>query len=351
MDARTPALDRELSAPSLAAPAFVARAPWWGGDLQTLRNFLLRESADLSDWPAERLELPMADGSGDRLVASLHWPEGADGKPLAVLVHGLTGCEDSSYVRATARHLLGLGYGVLRLNLRGAGPSRPLCLGQYHAGKTEDLRDALQALRGLRPALLERGLLLVGYSLGANMLLKFLAERAAGFPVLAAAAVSAPIDLKAAQVRIMEPRNAVYHHYLLSRMKAEASAAPTVDSEAERESIRKLRTVYEFDEQRVAPSGGFAGADDYYRRCSARQFLAAIAVPTLVVHALDDPWIPAEPYVSYDWSKAEAIMPLLSSGGGHVGFHGSDSWAPWHNRRIADFFATFSAGRSTAGLA
>lgn len=325
-------------------PAFVARAPWWGGDLQTLRNFLLRESADLSAWPAERLDLPIADGSGDRLLASLHRVEGAQSAPLAVLIHGLTGCEDSSYVRATARHLLGCGYPVLRLNLRGAGPSRALCRGQYHAGRSEDLRDALLALRAFRPAAMQRGLLLVGYSLGANMLLKFLAEHAAGFPILAAAAVSAPIDLKAAQVRIMAPRNAVYHHYLLARMKQEALAVPGVTGAEERRAIRALRTVYAFDEHRVAPQGGFAGADDYYRRCSARQFLAGIAVPTLVIHALDDPWIPAASYATYDWRRAEAVTPLLPAGGGHVGFHGQGS-TPWHNLRIADFFA----GRSVSG--
>jgi len=289
----------------------------------------------------------MADGSGDRLVASLHRRAGAEKKPLAILIHGLTGCEDSSYVRATARHLLGRGLGVLRLNLRGAGPSRPLCRGHYHAGRTEDLRDALLALQELREDLLAVGLLLVGYSLGANMLLKFLAEHAAIFPVLAAAAVSAPIDLKAAQERIMTPRNAVYHHYLLARMKDEAMAAPTVVGEEERRAIRGLRTVYEFDEHRVAPHGGFAGADDYYGCCSARQFLAEIAVPTLVIHALDDPWIPAEPYLSYDWSTAKAVTPLLPAGGGHVGFHGGDGCTPWHNSRIADFFAS----RSTSGLA
>ena len=144
----------------------------------------------------------------------------------------------------------------------------------------------------------------------------------------------------------MERRNAVYHRYLLARMKEEAIAGPDVVDDGERLMIRGLRSVYEFDDRCVAPAGGFAGADDYYRRCSARQFLAAMAVPTLVIHALDDPWVPAAPYLSYEWRQARAITPLLPSGGGHVGFHGCGSTTPWHDRCIADFFA----GRLAAGL-
>ena len=100
--------------------------------------------------------------------------------------------------------LLRRGYPVLRLNLRGAGPSGPLCRLQYHAGRGEDLRDAL---RSLDPALTRRGLVLIGYSLGANMLLKFLAEHAAGFDLRGAVSVSAPIDLSAASQRFLEPRD------------------------------------------------------------------------------------------------------------------------------------------------
>ena len=175
---------------------FVPRAPWWGGDLQTIRNYLRkRRPPDLTPWPGLRLELPVLDGSGDRLSASLHQPAIEAGRPLAVLIHGLTGSEDSVYLRASARHLLGLGYPVVRLNQRGAGPSRPLCRSRYHAGLSSDLGDALKALANLDPRLISRGVVLVGYSLGGNMLLKFLAEYGASFPIVAAASVSAPIDL------------------------------------------------------------------------------------------------------------------------------------------------------------
>ncbi len=320
-------------------PVFRERPPWLGGDLQTLRNSLIRRPAALAPWPARRLELAMDDGSGDRLAAALHAPAEDAGRPLAVVIHGLTGCEDSRYLRATAGNLLQAGYPVLRLNLRGAGPSRPLCRLQYHAGKSEDLRAALTTLGALDPGLVRHGLLLAGFSLGANMLLKFLAEQGTGFPIKAAAAVSAPIDLKATQQRIMAPRNALYHRYLLGRMKAESLDSAAGLGENQRRAIERTRSIYQFDDLVVAPRGGFAGAEDYYRRSSARRFLADVGVPTLVIHAMDDPWIPGRLYRQVDWAANRKLVPLLAASGGHVGFHGRGSPTPWHDRCIARFFA------------
>ena len=334
----------------LQVGAFRPRFPWLGADLQTLRNFLVRPRYALDPWPAERLELMMRDDSGDRLVASLHRAQGA-ASPLVVLLHGLTGCEDSSYVRASAAFWLARGYAVLRLNLRGAGPSRPLCGDQYHAGRSGDLRDALRALAAVPGIDFEAGLYLVGYSLGANMMLRFLAEEAAAFPVTAAVGVSAPIDLKASQVRLMTARNWLYHRYLLTRMKEEALATPRALSFAERTAILSADTVFAYDEQVVAPRNGFAGADDYYRQCSGLRFLPAITTPTLLVHAKDDPWIPTPAYEHFDWSAHPALTPLLAKAGGHVGFHGRDRDAAWHDLAAAAFFASLDRDGETAAQA
>src|SRR5262249_33525430 len=154
--------------PARAYPRFVARPPWWGGDLQTVRNYLRKPAIPLEPYPAERLEFPLDDGSGDVLVATLNPPRTAHGaRPLVVLVHGLTGCETSTYMRASARHLLERGHPVLRLNLRGAGPSRARCRLQYHAGRTEDLRAVVGRMDGRLAA---NGVVIVGFSLGGNML-------------------------------------------------------------------------------------------------------------------------------------------------------------------------------------
>lgn len=312
-------------------PPFRPRPPWLGPDLQTVRNYLRRPVSDLSAFAAERLDFPMTDG--DRLLGELNVPDGPLTKPLVVLVHGLTGCATGTYMLVSARHLLGQGYPVLRLNLRGAGPTRALCRGQYHAGRTEDFRAVLAALP---EALTARGIVAVGYSLGANMLLKYLGEQGAHGPVRAAAAVSAPIDLAAASRCIRRPRNRLYHGWLVRRMQEEALAGDGLD-DTERETVRAVRSVYAFDDGFVAPRNGFAGADDYYARCSALGFLPRIAVPTLVVHALDDPWIPGGTYQAVDWRANRHLVPLLPAQGGHVGFHGLGTRLPWHDRCLEIF--------------
>lgn len=320
-------------APPLVPP-FRARAPWWGADLQTMRNAVRRPRPSLARFLSDRLRLPLADGMGDVLAASLSYPSFAAARPLVVLIHGLTGCEDSAYMLASARFWLERGHRVLRLNLRGAGPSRPICRDQYHAGRSEDLRRALAVLD---PELKTRGIVVVGYSLGANMLLKYLGEEGTAAPCLAAVSVSAPIDLAATSAAFHRPRNRVYVQYLLSRMKAESLAPGAMLNIEERARIKAARSVREFDERFVAPRNGFDGADDYYARCMALPYLAAIRVPTLVVHALDDPWIPSGAYEVYDWRVNPFLTPLLPSAGGHVGFHAAGSRVPWHDRAAGAF--------------
>ncbi len=275
----------------------------------------------------------MADGSGDTLLGMLHRPRSDGDRALVILIHGLAGSEDSSYVRASARHFLNLGYAVLRLNLRGAGPSQGRCRFRYHAGRSEDLRQVLGRMDGRMAA---RGLLLVGYSLGGNLLLKYLGEAARRAMVLGAVSISAPIDLDAARRTIMRPRNIFYHRYLLSRLKGETRSLP-LDATGERELLA-VRTIYEFDDRILAPRIGFAGAQDYYRRAMALPYLRDIAVPTLVIQAEDDPWIPFRTYRDFAWASNPRLVPLFARGGGHVGFHGSGALVPWHDRCMAAFF-------------
>lgn len=323
---------------TLRLPSFWPRPPWLGGDLQTLRNHLRRVEPSLDPWPGRRIEFPARDGSGDVLLASLHRPiAGAEGRcrPLVVLIHGLAGCEDSVYLRASARHLLEQSFPVLRLNLRGAGPSRPLCRQQYHAGRSADLEAVLRQMDG---RLAGNGLCLVGFSLGGNLLLKYLGEHGRRAPVLAAASISAPIDLAAAQRRLMQRRNRVYHDHVLTGMRDGFLATPGLSDDV-RQAATELRDVREFDDRLTAPLNGFPGVDEYYESCKAIKFMGGIAVPTLVIHALDDPWIPADSYRRFDWAANPRLMPLLPRGGGHVGFHGLGSQTPWHDRCIAAFFA------------
>lgn len=321
---------------SLDLPPFRPRFPWWGGDLQTIANRLRGVSTSLAPHTTERLTFPLSDGTGDTLLASLDRPARPHaGAPLTILIHGLTGAEDSLYIFTLARLLLDRGRRVLRLNLRGAGPSRPLCGEHYYAGRSQDLR----ALLSLLPDELTRdGLLAVGYSLGGAMLLKYLGEEGAASPLAAAATVSAPIDLAVTCRHMMRRRNRIYHRYLLDTMKVEATGEGAIVSAAERAAIMGARSVWDYDDVFIAPRYGFGTAQTYYDRCRPTRFMADIRVPTLVLAALDDPWIPGALYKAYDWPSNPSLSPILPDHGGHVGFHGTGSRQPWSDQAVLRFF-------------
>jgi predicted alpha/beta-fold hydrolase len=331
--------DRALhpaAAISLQVPAFKERAPWLGGDLQSVRNFLRQPAVDLKTYASKRIVLPLDSRSGDRASAVLHQPksEEAGRRPVVVLIHGLTGCEDSVYIRSSAAHLLRAGFRVLRLNLRGAGPTRAHCGLHYHAGRSEDLRLMLTALP---PAVTGGGMVAVGFSLGGNLLLKYLGEAGSSATILAAATVSAPLDLTATAHRIAAPRNALYHWYFLRKCQREALAPASVVTPEERNAALGAQSLWQFDERFTAPRNGFDGAADYYKRNSSQIFIDEIAVPTLMIHALDDPIVPDAPYREYDWRRNRRLLPMLQPRGGHVGFHDRRG-GTWHDRAIQSFF-------------
>jgi len=322
--------------------AFRPRRPWWGPDLQTIRNALRGPFARPADGEGRRLELPLEDATGDALVAHLHLPRVEYGRraprTLAVLVHGLAGSAESAYVWGSAAELLARGHPVLRLSLRGAGASRPLCRLQYHAGRTEDLRAALRSLARRVPDAIRGGVCLVGYSLGGNLVLKLAGEGAGDLPLRAVVAVSAPIDLAAACERMHAPRNRFYHRRMLESMKQEALAPGAELAAAERAAVETAPTIFAFDHGFVAPRNGWSGAFDYYADAMALRVLHEVRVPALVLHALDDPWIPPDAYLRFPWRENRLLRPVLAAGGGHVGFHGTGDRVPWHDRRIARFF-------------
>jgi uncharacterized protein len=315
-----------------APPPFRERAPWFGGDLQTVRNFVCGTPPDLPC--GERLLLKVA--GGERLAARLDRPSGPIARPLVVLVHGCAGSEASGSVVASMRHLVTQGWPVLRLNLRGALPSLPTAPGHYHAGRTGDLADALREL----PAHLARnGVVLLGQSLGGNLILKFMGEGGHGLPVLAAVTVSAPIDLSATCAKMLTRRNFFYERFMLESMKREALAPGSAVSTSERAAIAAARNVFEFDDRFIAPRFGYRDAEDYYESNAAKHFLARIARPTLILQALDDPWVPAACYTAIDWPRLPTIEAVLTPGGGHLGFHGQGSRVPWHDRVTAWWLA------------
>jgi predicted alpha/beta-fold hydrolase len=285
---------------------------------------MIAPAHDLAAWPSRRIVIKPEDGSGDTLLAELH-ASSDNNKPLIILVHGLGGSADSTYIQATARAFLQAGYPVLRWHLRGAGPSAPLCRQHYFAGRSHDLRLLLV---GLPLELKAQGVVPIGFSLGGNLTLKFMGEGAA-YSVLGAASICAPIDLAASCRRIDALINWPYRRYILEQMKREVRATPAQLDPVMKERALQAATLWAFDEAYTAPRNGFPDAATLYAKSAANQFLAAIHQPTLVIHAGDDPWIPRQSYDDVAWHASSAVRLVLTKSGGHVGFHSRHGlWYP-----------------------
>jgi len=275
---------------------------------------------------------------GDTMLAMLDCPEKPmAGRPLVLLIHGVPGYENSPYMRRMSGYLLGLGYRVLRLNMRGAGPSRATCRGQYSAGSSRDLAELI----GLLPEdLTAAGVAAVGYSVGGAILLKYLGEEGSRARLCAAASISAPIDLLGTCRSLMRFRNLPYHWHVLAGIKREALAPGAELTPLERANIETSRTIWQYDDLFTGPRDGFSGAAEYYARCSAVNFLPGIRIPTLVVASLDDPWVPGGAYSGFHWhsNPSLSLEPRLSAQGGHVGFHGVGlRGRPWSDLAVAGF--------------
>ncbi len=312
---------------------FNPRRPWWGGDLQTIRNYALDVGHALPNRAVERIEVPLRDGTGDRLIASLHLPQVDRDRPLVALIHGLAGCEGSCYMTIATAFFLIRGYRVLMVNQRGAGPSRAACSGLYHAGSSDDFGTLLDHLN---PWLTREGVLPVGFSLGGNVLLKFLGEAGRHSAVRRAATVSAPLDLAASCQSLMRWRNFPYHRYLLTSIKRASTGHGAALTEAERKAIFGASSLWQFDERFTAPRLGYRSAAQFYEANASGRFLDSIRTETLLIHAQDDPFVPPAPYLTRDWSRQPKLTALLPQSGGHLGFH--DPLGLWHLRQIELFF-------------
>lgn len=300
-------------------PPFRPAPPWLTGDLQTVRNSLRPNPQPL---PPDRT-LTVSVGEAGAVRVSLNWPPANSGRQAlgVLLIHGITGCEDSAYILATARALVADGLVVARVNVRGSGPGLAVGTGPYHAGLTQDLRAVLAALAPVQDRWLT-----IGFSLGGHMALKLASEPERPESLAAVMSVCAPLDLAATADRMMAPRNALYHRKLVSAMKDQAR---TWLSAQRHDLLRTIRTVRDFDTAVVCPAFGFRDADDYYRRMSVAPGLSALSCPTFLVHAADDPWIPATGY-RRDWQAPGPLDVLLVPGGGHVGFHDRSLAEPWY---------------------
>jgi predicted alpha/beta-fold hydrolase len=302
------------------------RPAWWlpGPHAQTLWGSLARRSP-AADAAAEaptltRRRLELADG--DFIDLSIADERG--GEPGSVLIiHGLEGDLRSHYAGALVRRLHREGLRPAFMHLRGAGGEPNRLDRSYHSGATEDVRAVLETL-AQEPGLTPRAV--VGFSLGGNLLLKLLGEQPdAGrrFGIEQAIAVSVPFVLRDAMLRLELGFSRIYRGHLVSRLKRsfrrKFDGRPLPESLHPELDLDAIRDFNAFDDRITAPLNGFAGVFDYYQRASCRQFLPHIQTPTLIIQAVNDPFMfPAT--LPFEHELGPGVTLEISRHGGHVGF-------------------------------
>ncbi len=258
----------------------------------------------------ERLELP----DGDFL--DLAWTPN-NGGPCVLILHGLEGSSRSPYVRAMLAALHGAGYHGVLMHFRGCSGEPNRLPRSYHSGDTCDAAAVvahITARHGQPP------FAAIGYSLGGNVLLKWLGESGAASPLMTAVAVSVPFDLAACADRLAQGASRLYQWHLVRSMQARFIAKfGTGDNPLGITDITTLDSFWRFDDAVTAPLHGFRDVHDYYSRASCRQFLAGIVRPTLILHAADDPFVPATA-IPAAWELGAEVSLELAAHGGHVGF-------------------------------
>ena len=257
---------------------------------------------------------------------------------LLVLSHGLEGSSEGSYIRGMGRAFRRRGWDVLAWNYRGCSGEDNRLLRTYHSGASDDLARVLQHVSRTRAY---RNVVLVGFSLGGNLTLKYLGERGADLDARVRKAVvfSVPSDLEAASRALGRRANRIYMEKFLSTLRAKVLAKDRrFPGVLPKVNLRSIRTFREFDDIFTAPSNGFEDAMDYWRTCSANRFLSGIRVPTLLVNARNDPFLAPECFPVGAAEDNSSLFLETPRHGGHVGFvRFATDGLYWSERRALEF--------------
>ena len=310
-----------------------------GGHAQTLAAYF---------WPRPyRLNLPADEErlfeveAGTRVLSHCRWQAERTARPTIVIWHGIEGSTTSVYMIATADKAFRAGFNVVRVNLRNCGGTEHLTSTLYHGGLSADLRAVIAELiekDGLTK------IFAVGYSLGGNMVLKLATEYGDNPPaeLQGICAVSPSVNLAASSDLISQRSNWIYHRNFVRRLrhriKIKHELYPAL---YDLKDIPRVRTLRDFDEYYTAVVHGFEGADDYYRRASSIHDIDRIQIPTLIIHAQDDPFIPFAPLKNEGLAANPFILLVDPEAGGHVAFisaeRNGDEDRFWAENRVIEF--------------
>ena len=307
------------------------RPAWWlkNNHLQTIWPALFRRPKKI---PLQWQTFDTGDGDFIDLV----WTQANNG-PIIILLHGLEGSIRSHYISGMLHRIETRGWQGVLMHFRGCSGRHNKLQCSYHSGETGDLRRLIQHLRQRHP---ERDLAVIGYSLGGNVLLKYLGEEKHRSTLKAAVAVSVPFELAKGSARLGQGISRLYQRRFIKSL-TDKMRSKFQDRQVPFDlgQLDKWHTLPLFDHYVTARLHGFEGADDYYTKCSSRQFLPSIKTPTLIIHAADDPFIPAAAIPSPPELSPQVTLELTHAGG-HVGFiSGTSPFKPdyWLEKRIPAF--------------
>ena len=314
-------------------------APWLlrNGHLMTIVGTQRPRRFSILKQQSERREFQTEPNV--RVVAYCHWQPDRSNHPTALIIHGLEGSSEGNYALGAASKAFDAGFNVLRYNVRGCGGTARLSLPFYHSGLTVDLHRVTSEL-------IERDrlkdLFLIGFSMGGNQSLKFAGELNAYPPgeVKGVCAVSPPIDLESSSRSIAQRENWIYEsRFLRSLRKTMIEKDRLFPGVYDLSHINTVRSLWEWDEfyQRY---NGFDGALDYYSKASSLPFIESIRIPTLIIHAQDDPFIPFMPFTDHRIAENPYVLLLAPKHGGHVAFCGvrrPGEDRAWAENRAVDF--------------
>lgn len=306
---------------------------WWlkNSHLQTLWPVICRRK--ISNLPMERERLELPDGD----FIDLDWVGRDKSGPLVLMLHGLEGSIESHYAKTMLRTLSYSGFRGVFMHFRGCSGEPNRLPRSYHSGETGDVNYVVRALLEREPG---GWLAAVGFSLGGNVLLKWLGETGNTNPLRAAIAISVPFELHNAANRIQKGFSRFYQWYFIKCLRDRLSIKfDTSPAHINASLIYQVNTMYEFDDKITAPLHGFKDVGEYYSIASSRQYLHAIHVPTLILHAKDDPFM-TEDIIPNLHELSPHVILEVTEGGGHVGFvSGRYPWKPeyWLEKRVPLF--------------
>ena len=327
---------------------------WWlkNRHAQTIYSSLPLSRAPKPNLTRVNLELPDGD------VTVVDWmadgPEAASGAPILIILHGLEGSSESTYARMLLQAAGDHGWRAAVLHFRDCGDYRNRLPRRYHAGETNDIRFFLESLRSGGH---DGPMVAAGFSLGGNVLLKYLGEKGVSSALDAAVAVSVPLSLHDSANALSSGLSRIYQYYLIKKMKNAIRRKFNRHTAAfDWHRAMAAKTFAEFDDAVTAPLHGFAGKDEYYDRCSSGGFLENIGISTLIINALDDPFMTPDA-IPTPAGLPSCLQIEVAAFGGHIGFiNGGYPWRPSYYLpdRIVNFLddriaAATGHGRSLPG--